>query len=99
MNAELLFDTYSRIKGRSAYSRLRRMITPAGVNFFGVGISSAIARSLGLTSYIMDSLLLRRIRHCRSEEPRDALDLLILAWERNDCIGWKQALGLYQELR
>jgi hypothetical protein len=57
-------------------------------------LDDAIALSLGLTSYVSDSRSgIRRFRCVRSPEPRDALDQLILAWEKNDRSMLEASLG------
>jgi len=76
---------YARIRGRAAYPRLRRIEGDAMQGLGRPNLDDAIALSLCLTSYVSDSRSgIRRFRCARSPEPRDALDQLILAWEKND---------------
>ena len=85
---------YARIKGPDAYPRLRRMGGNPRLGFDRHNLDSSIALSLSITSYVSDSrLLLRSIRCTRGPEPRDALDQLILAWERNDRLWLEASLG------
>jgi len=92
-NSAWLFYAYAGIRGREAYSRLEQLIesSPPEFSRFDLDISMAIA--LGLTSYV-DSLRLPGIPlMCRSATPRDALDELIIAWERKDRVSLESALG------
>jgi len=85
---------YARIKGHAAYLRLRRMEGDPGLGFDRKNVDSAIALSLGLTSYVSDSrLAIRSIRCTRGPEPRDALDRFILGWQRNDRPWLEASLG------
>ena len=93
INAGLLLDAYARIKTQTAYSRLRRMIENPELHFLGIRLDSSVARAFGLTSYVSGYRAPMRIVHCRGEEPRDALDHLILAWERNDRALLESSLG------
>lgn len=86
--------SYARIKGPIAFARLHRMEgdPKAGIN--RENMDSSIALSLGLTSYVSDSRLLLHNFDCfRGPEPRDALDRLILGWEKNDRQWLEASLG------
>lgn len=83
-NSGWLLFAYARIEGSAAYPRLRRMIGKPELAFLQNGLDNSLALSLGLTSYVSASQVPMRISRCRRDEPRDALDQLILAWERND---------------
>jgi len=88
-----LVFAYARIKGPAAYPRLHRLIGNSGLDFLRMYLDQAVALSLGLTSYV--SRLTPPIARllCRAEEPRDTLDQVILAWERNDREKLEQRLG------
>jgi hypothetical protein len=84
--------TYGRIKGPAAYERLRRISDSPSLSPYHYGTTTFIAVALGLTSYV-DSHRVPSIILCRSTEPRDALDQLILAWETNDYPSFVASLG------
>ena len=85
---------YARIKGPSAYPRLRRLEDDSKEAFERDNLDSAIALSLALTSYVSNSRLpIRNISCTRGPEPRDAVDQLILGWERNDRSWLERSLG------
>jgi hypothetical protein len=84
-NSALLLSAYARIRGRDAYSRLRSMLRNPRLAFLQRGIDSAVAISLGTTSYVSDSRQLADTAVCGGVlEPRDLLDQLLAAWQRND---------------
>jgi hypothetical protein len=75
---------YARIRGPAAYPRLRRMEGDSKRGFKRNNLDDSIALSLSLTSYVSDSRpLVRSIRCTRAPEPRDALDQVILGWQRD----------------
>jgi len=76
------------IGGPSVLPRLRALKQARRGVFLRGQVDSAIAEALSLTSYLSGSesepaTLLRPI-HCRSDEPRDVLNHLILAWLLGD---------------
>lgn len=85
-NAPLFLDAYARIKGPAASTRLREMIGAPGLAYLSISFDSSIALSLGLTSYVSASRepVVGPPSCRRSEEPRDALDRLIIGWESGD---------------
>jgi hypothetical protein len=92
-NGSWLLVTYAGILGPKAYPRLERML---GNPTLGMerALGAAIAISLGLTSYVdSSSRIYERTIACGAREPRDALDGLILAWERNDREALYASLG------
>jgi hypothetical protein len=85
---------YARIKGPDAFPRLRRMGGGPKLGFHWHNADSAIALSLSLTSYVSDSRSLAKSARCSpGPKPRNALDQLVLAWERDDRIGLEASLG------
>ena len=93
-NGGWLLLAYAKINGPAAYPRLQRMIDNPKFAFLEIDLDRAVALSLAITSYVSGSLVPVRILHCsRGEEPRDALDQLILAWERNDRPWLEASLG------
>ena len=93
-NAGWLLLAYAKIEGPRAYPRLRAMISDPKLTNIGLNFDAAAALSLGLTSYVTVSRLPIRSFHCRrGAEPRDALDQLILGWERNDRQWLEASLG------
>lgn len=76
---------FAKIRGPAAYPRLLRMLQNRHLYFLNDELDGAAALSMGLTSFVAGSDVSMGIRQCgRLEEPRDALDHVILAWERND---------------
>jgi len=93
-NAELLLLADAGIRGPVAYSRLARMIGRSEFAFISLGLDRAAAVSLGLTSYVSSTRTAMRVFNCgRTEDPRDALDQLILAWETDDRASLQASLG------
>jgi hypothetical protein len=93
-NGGWLLVAYAKIEGPAAYPRLQRMIGSPNLAFLQIDLDRAVALSLAMTSYVSGSRVPVRIFHCsRAEEPRDALDQLILAWERNDRPWLEASLG------
>lgn len=92
-NGTWLLIAYARILGPKAYPRLERLLaSPAlGVDY---ALDASIATSLQLTSYVESSAMVRgAVLSCSSKEPRDALDRLLLAWEKNDRAAVEESLG------
>ena len=56
-------------------------------------MENAIAISLGITSFVGSDGVAGRKFRCRAEEPRDALDELILAWEADNPSWLAEHLG------
>ena len=86
-----LFEAYARIRQSAAFPRLRGLRKNPRLAFLQWGLDRSVALSLRLTSYVSASGLLADKVVCGGVlEPRDLLDQLILAWERNDP-KWVQA--------
>jgi hypothetical protein len=88
-----LFAAYAASQGKAAYPRLSRMIRNPRLHSVQSALDNAVAISLGLTSYVDD---LRRpwgLLLCREQEPRDALDDVIIAWENGDRNSLGESLG------
>ena len=104
VNLGRLAHVYARIQGPAAFPRLLSMRTKAtattaeSANYsifdrFKLDLDQSIALSLGLTSWVPSTTLpIRSI--CRSQQPRDALNQLIFAWEVATVAGWKRAWDL-----
>jgi hypothetical protein len=93
VNAFWLLHAYAKIKGTAAFPQLRSMLADPKLSFLGNGLDGSIALSLGLTSYLSNVGPPITILRCTGGEPRDGLDRLILAWERNDQGSLEAALG------
>jgi hypothetical protein len=93
--AAWLFYAYAKIEGPTALLRLRRMISNPGLNFLQPSLDYAVALSLGLTSYVSSSRQIPagEMIYCDGEMPRDTLDELVLAWERNNRSALEASLG------
>jgi hypothetical protein len=92
-----LFLAYAQIKGPAAYPRLHKMIGNPQFDFpldtVRVDLDNAIASSFGLTSYVSAIRTPVRMLHCHGDRPQDALDQLILGWERGDRTWLEGQLG------
>jgi hypothetical protein len=85
INARWLILPYAQILGRAAFPRLHRMMGDPRLLFLRSSLDGAVAVSLDFTAYVSDTGVSARVIHCdRREEPRDALNRVILAWERKD---------------
>lgn len=88
-----LLYAYARIKGPTAYPRLSRMIGKPQLGSLEYSLDVAVAVSLGLTSYVDSLRAPGPAILCRAEEPRDALDRLVLAWLGGDRPAVEASLG------
>lgn len=79
-----LLLVYANLTKQSGYNRLIRMKRNSKLAVSQNQLDDALAVSLSLTDYVSSSETLGRQYRCRPEEPRDALNQLILAWLRND---------------
>jgi hypothetical protein len=95
INANWLLNAYAGIEGAAAFIRLREMLDGRKLPQLQYGLVNAIAASLGLTSYVdSSSEILERVFYCAGQQPRNALDDLILAWEKDDARALEGSLGL-----
>lgn len=94
-NAQWLLLAYAKIAGPAALPRFRRMISAPKLAFLQNDLDLAATLSLGLTSYVSGSREIVKTGHLcnRGEEPRDALNQFILAWERDDRASFEASLG------
>jgi hypothetical protein len=93
-NGSWLLIAYARIMGTAAYPRLQGMIGNPRLREYEYFLDTAAAISLGLTSYVDGFGEGYGVGvTCWAKEPRDALDRLILAWERNDRASLEDSLG------
>jgi len=84
-NSEWLLEAYARIRRSAAYAPLQRMRRSPKLVFLQWALDHSAAVSLGLTSYVSSSGILADMANCNGIiEPRELLDQLVLAWERND---------------
>lgn len=91
VNPWLLY-VYARIGGAAAAPRLRKMARNPKFRFVHDALDAAVAQSLGLTSWV-DDLRVPEVAICRGAEPRDPLDQMILAWEKNEPSSFAASLG------
>jgi hypothetical protein len=88
----LLF-AYARIRESAAYHRLREMADNPQLRHLSGDVDKSLALALGLTSYISSSRIADSFGCCRAEEPRHALDQLILGWLQGNRLRVEQTLG------
>jgi hypothetical protein len=94
IGAPWLLAAYARVLGTRAYPRLRRMMNNPDLSLIRLNLDYSVALSLGLTSYVSGHRPSGEVFHCtRHEEPRDALDELIIAWESNSRPALENRLG------
>jgi len=96
-NSWLLLHTYAQIRERAALSRLQSMIDNPDLVFLENTLDDSVAVSLGLTSYVSrrswTAPPISPPAFCVVQQPRQALDRLILAWEVNDRSSLESNLG------
>jgi len=94
LKAGWLLLAYARIKGPAAYPRLQKMIGNPRLGRFVQVADNSLAVALRLTSYVTSFREAAVGRRCdRGDEPKDALDNLILACERSDRPMLESTLG------
>ncbi len=84
---------YATAQGPASASRLTRMIRNPKLEPLHISLDRAIALSLGLTSYVSSGREGGPLIICRRQEPKDALDELLLALERGDRSELESILG------
>jgi hypothetical protein len=92
LNSKWLLFAYARIRGPEAYQRLRAMIANPRLRFLRGDLDHSLAMALGLTSYVSASRVAYQVC-CRTEEPRDSLDRLVLAWMQGNRLWMEEELG------
>jgi hypothetical protein len=93
-NTALLLYAYARIGGTRAFPLLRDMELSQHFSFATVPLDGAIAVAMGLTSYLsIAHPSLRVLVACQGQQPRNALDQMIVAWERGDPLWFETSLG------
>jgi hypothetical protein len=97
VNSWLILDAYARIKGPTAYPRLRGLIDDPNLAFLSSSIDEAVALAFGLTAYVSWSPGRGEPStpplFCRSKGLKDALSQLILAWDGNAGSLFERSLG------
>ena len=83
-NAGWLLLVYARIQGPAAAPRFKRLVRSTRLTFLRLELDEALALALDLTSYVDGLREPGPEFSCRSAEPRDALNQLVSAWERDD---------------
>ena len=85
LNGAWLLYSYASIKGPDAYPRLRHMAENPRLASFTLALDEALAISFGLTSYVSSTRAPLKVFNCRrTEDPRDAMDRLLLGLLRGD---------------
>jgi hypothetical protein len=84
---------YAKTKGAAAFPRLRSMIDDLRLESFHPVLDSALAISLGLTSYVGGSAAPTQPGLCQRPEPRAGLNRLIFALDRDDQRMFEETLG------
>jgi hypothetical protein len=98
--AKWLLLAYGKIKGEDAFQRLQRLMANARASFIRPALDQSAALALGLTSFVSNSsvppalrMIDGRVFYCRAQEPRDALNQLIVAWNTNNRQSVESSLG------
>ena len=85
---------YAKLNGPRALPRLQELRTKPSYAFVSAGIDDSIALSLGLTSYLdSDRPLAERMDCSKPIDPRNALDGIILGWQKQDRAWIEKQLG------
>ena len=93
-NAHWWLLAYARINGQQSYTRFKKMIQNPKLARMGSDLDLAIALALDLTSHVSASRpMVREFRCGRGDEPRDALDRLLLGWLKGDRRWFESALS------
>jgi hypothetical protein len=92
-NTELLLSAYARIRSARAFPLLRDMDLSQHFRFATASLDGAIAVALSLTSYLSIAHLSARVFACQGQQPGDALDQMIVAWERGDRLWFETSVG------
>ncbi len=92
-NAHWLFYAYAKIRGPVSFPRLWKMAGNPNLEKLQLTLDDSIALALDLTSYVSSYRNLVRVFRCRVKQPRDGLDQLILAWEKDDRLWLETTLG------
>ena len=92
-NANWLLYAYATIEGSAAYPRLQQLRGDPSFQFLDSAIDIASALSLGQTSYVSAWRRYPSNDPCTAPTPREALDQLVLAWEKNDRMLLENSLG------
>lgn len=90
LNAGWWLTAYAGIEGPRSYLSLQRLLNDPKLEFLHPNLEIPIAVSLSLTSYVSGSWGPGRVFRCSEQQPRDALNLLIMAWQKGDQ-HWVQA--------
>ena len=88
-----LILAYARIEGAAGAPRLKRMIRSPKLDSLHITLDRAIALALGLTSYVSSGREDGPLILCRRQEPKDALDEVVLALERGDRSELESGIG------
>lgn len=93
LNSKWLLFAYARILGPVAWQPLRAMANNPRLRYLSSDLDEALAIALDLTSYISASRIADDFVCCRPEEPRHALNQLILGWLQGNRQWMEKALG------
>jgi len=91
--SEFLLYAFAKNQGEAAAPRLRSMIRQSKYHPIQYILDNAMALSLGITSYVDDTRRPSGMFLCRAQEPRDALDDLVIAWQAGDRALLDKSLG------
>lgn len=92
LRSKWLLFAYARIRGPAAHQRLQAMISNRRLQYFHGDLDRALAIAFGLTAYV-SAARLYPYSPMPPEEPRHALDRLILAWMQNHRSQMEEVLG------
>ncbi len=91
-NIALLLGAFAQIAGPAAEPQVRRIAGDLTLRL-GLAAEDALALSLDLTSYVSPLRPTALISRCRGNEPKDALDTVIVGWQKNDPALLEQGLS------
>ena len=91
-----LLIAYASIRGMAAIDPLQSLVGHPNFTHFAGSIDVAISIAMGITSYV-DSTVPRALVVCGSQDPRDALNHMIAAWQRGDRASFESGRGVHNK--
>lgn len=91
--AKWLLYAYAKIEGPAAFPRLQQLRGDPSFRFLDSALDIASALSLGQTSYVTSWRREPSYDPCIAPTPRDALDQLVLGWEKDNRALLENSLG------
>lgn len=88
-----LLYSYAKIEGPNAYPLLQKLSDRSDLSLPPNSAGMAIALALGLSSYITPAYAPNVLHECSSDEPRNAMDALIVGWITGEQFYLERSIG------